>query len=154
MLNRFRRDKPERHDYELDQVLEIASEGRKLAIYDRATGLYAYWYLQLRAEEEIARMRRSQKPLTCLSLWAPTAEASAALAIHLRDHLRPYDIAAYLNNGHYVVLLLETNGSGALKVMTRIAEEVSPEISGSVAIYPDDGATFDVLLESAKARAA
>jgi GGDEF domain-containing protein len=141
------------HDYELNEVLEIAAQGRRLAIYDRATKLYAYWYLQLRGDEEIARAKRYKKTVCVLSIWAETPPLIDALSRELRDGLREHDLAAYLNNGHFVVLLSETDARGALIVIDRIAKKIGAGISASVAAYPDDGQNFDELLESAKSRA-
>lgn len=145
-------DDGDTHDYELEQVLEIAAEGRKLAIYDRATKLYAYWYLQLRGDEEIARAKRYNKSLCILSLWSPEAMIPL-VATHLREGLRDHDLAAYLNNGHFVVLLSETDASGAAVVMDRLEKRAGKEVAGGVAMFPDDGLTFDELLEIAKRRA-
>jgi hypothetical protein len=39
----------------LEKVSAQAEAGRRLAIYDRQTGLLAYWYIRHRFEEEAAR---------------------------------------------------------------------------------------------------
>jgi GGDEF domain-containing protein len=143
----------ERHEYELGDVVEEAALGRKLAIYDRKTQLYAYWYLQLRGEEEIARARRYGRALSLISAWAPTPEATAALAAHLRAGLRRTDLPGYLHNSHFVVLLTETGAEGGAIVLERIITTVGPGLRGAAVAYPDDGQSFDELLECAKARA-
>ena len=148
----FRRHTP-RRDYELSDVMQTAAEGRRLAIYDRATGLYAYWYIQLRGEEEVSRARRSGNSFACISLWAPTPLLIEQLARHLGEHLRTYDIASYLNNGHFFVLLLETGEAGADIVLRRILAATGDGIAGGVVSFPRDGKTFDELLEAAKTRA-
>ncbi len=144
----------DRAKYDIGEVMELAAQGRRMAIYDRGTGLYAYWYVQLRAEEEIARAKRGGRPFACLSLWTSSPERIEALAIHLRTKLRPYDMPAYLNNGHFVVLLLETDKAGTQTVLNRITAAVERDVAAGCASHPDDGGTFDELLAVAKTRAA
>jgi GGDEF domain-containing protein len=153
MLSNSSHEPQDTHDYDLDDVLQAAAAGRRLVIFDRATGLYAYWYLQLRGDEEIARARRYQKQLSIVSLWAPTPDAISQLATHLHDHLRDTDLAGYLNNGHFVVLLTETGPEGASIVLWRALKVFGAGIDAAVVSYPDDGDSFDMLLEAAKARA-
>ncbi|MDP9237708.1 MAG: GGDEF domain-containing protein [Chloroflexota bacterium] len=151
----FQRPKPgdgERHDYDLDEVKEVASQARRLAIYDRPTGLFAYWYLQLRAAEEISRAHRHGKSVVCASIWAPTQLLIDEMCLRLRAGLRDHDLAAYLDNGHFVLLLTDTDDEGADIVLKRLLQGV-PEVGAAAASFPIDGATFDELLERAKARA-
>lgn len=139
--------------YELEEVKEIAAQGRKLAIYDRGTGLYAYWYLQLRADEEILRAARYQKPLSCVSVWATTPDAIARVRDGLKGELlRGNDLAGYLNNGHFVILLPETPEQGADIVLDRLRTALGDQISGARVSFPADGKSFDELLECAKAK--
>ena len=142
------------HDYDLREVQEIANQGRRLAIYDRATGLYAYWYLQLRAAEEISRSHRHQRGVFCASIWAPTPDSIDEMRDRLKAGLRDHDLAAYLNNGHFVALLTETNSPGATIVLARLLAGAESGVTGGLASYPEDGATFEELLEAAKARSA
>lgn len=149
----FQRTPPERHDYDLEEVLETAAMGRRLVIYDRATGLIAFWYLQLRAGEEIARARRYGKSLSLVSAWASTKDAIDALAAYFRDGLRDTDLAGYLNNGHFVLLLPETGTCGAAIVEERVRRAFGDTMQIAAVAYPDDGETFEDLLERAKALA-
>ncbi|HXF50701.1 MAG TPA: hypothetical protein VNM43_03340 [Dehalococcoidia bacterium] len=128
---------------------KLADEGRKLAIYDRVTGLYAYWYLQMRAEEEMSRAGRYQKALSVASFWCSTKDAIERTTETLAGTLRATDLAAYLGNGHFVVLLPETNAEGAAIVVERVRERVGEGISGVAVQYPDDGETLSDLLETA-----
>jgi GGDEF domain-containing protein len=142
------------HDYDLREVQEIANKGRRLAIYDRATGLYAYWYLQLRAAEEISRSQRHHRGVFCISIWTSAAQESVdAMRDRLKSGLRDHDLAAYLNNGHFVALLTETDAAGAHIVLSRLLA-AAEGVTGGLASYPEDGETFEELLESAKARGA
>jgi PleD family two-component response regulator len=136
--------------YVLDEVKQMAEQGRRLAIYDRATGLYAYWYLQLRGDEEASRAERYGKPLSCISLWAADAEAVPEVANILKTSLRDHDLAGYLNNGHFVLLLLETGPEGASVVLARLRRLLGDRATAHAASFPDGGTTFDALLESAK----
>ncbi len=149
LKNLFRRGVPSSHAYALDDVVETAASGRRLAIYDRATGLYAYWYLDLRADEEIKRARRYAKPVCLLSFWAADADMIATFGRYLHARLRDHDLAGYLNNGHFVVILPETSTDGA-EIVFRRALEQFPTVEGAVAAYPDDGSSFDELLATAK----
>ncbi len=143
---------PSTASYELAAVQQMAAEGRKLAIYDRATGLYAYWYLQLRADEEISRAARYDKPLSCVSIWAETPDAIERVRAALKgDLLRDNDLAGYLNNGHFVILLPETAGTGADIVLERVRGRFASEITGARVSFPADGASFEALLERANA---
>ncbi len=146
-------DPDERHEYDLAEVKQVADQARRLAIYDRKTQLFAYWYLQLRATEEISRAQRHDKMVACLSIWAPTEPLTAAMCARLREGLRDHDLAAYLDNGHFVVLLTDTDTSGAELVLKRLLAEFE-EVSAACSWFPPDGITFDALLECAKARAA
>lgn len=142
------------HDYDLREVQEIAAQGRRLAIYDRATGLYAYWYLQLRAAEEISRSHRHHRGVFVLSIWAPTPETIDVMRDRLKTGLRDHDLAAYLNNGHFASLLTETDVRGAGIVLARLLAGLEADVTGGMASYPADGQTFDELLEIAKSRGA
>ena len=138
-------------DYDLAEVQAIAAQGRRLAIYDRATGLYAWWYMELRAEEELARAARFSKPAVLLSLWAARPESIDVVAKHLKAALRAYDLAGYLNNGHFLVLLNETDRDGAGIVLERLRQALGEPIGAGIACFPEDGATFEALLAQAKA---
>ena len=142
------------HDYDLSEVQEIASQGRRLAIYDRATGLYAYWYLQLRATEEVSRSQRHGRSVFCASIWAPTPVSIETMRERLKTGLRDHDLAAYLNNGHFVALLTETDQAGAAIVLKRLLTGADAGVTVGLACFPDDGTTFDDILECAKARGA
>ena len=108
--------------------------------------------LQLRATEEISRSQRHRKGVICMSLWAPTEHDMASLSARLQKGLRDHDLAACLNNGHFVVLLTETDAKGAAIVLERMIKDIK-RLSGGFAAFPADGATFEELLACAKQRA-
>jgi hypothetical protein len=134
------------------QALGRAAEGRRAAIYERGTGLYAYWYLQLRVEEEIVRAERGGGQLACISLHIEGDGRIDALAPGVRDALRLYDMAAGFDDGHVVIVLLDTGDVGVQVVLGRVALALGDVIAG-VARYPDDGRTFEELLEAARSGA-
>ena len=139
--------------YDLAEVQAIAAQGRRLAIYDRATGLYAYWYLELRAEEELARAQRFNKQAVLLSIWATTPDDIERTAAHLKEGLRTYDLAGYLNNGHFLVILNETDREGAQIVLDRVRDTAGDNVGAGLACFPEDGTSFDALLARAKSAA-
>lgn len=153
LFNRQPPDDAERHDYDLAEVQAVAEQARRLAIYDRATQLYAYWYLQLRAGEELSRAQRHGKTVICGSIWAPTPALIDAVCGRLRTGLRDHDLAAYLHNGHFVVLLTDTDSAGSRIVLQRLLAGLEGILAG-LASSTSDGSTFDELLEHAKAVAA
>jgi GGDEF domain-containing protein len=141
----------------IGKIAQQADIGRKLAIYERQTGLFALWYLALRCEEECKRASRYEHALTVL-LIEPARNSSAwdvneELVSWLRSQLRATDLAGYLGNGRYVVLMPETALAHARRVSKRVLREVASSEAG-LACYPDDGATFDELSATAKERLA
>jgi GGDEF domain-containing protein len=139
-------------NYDLAEIQALAQQGRRLAIYDRSTGLYAYWYLELRADEELSRAARFSKQLALMSIWASTPDEIVATTEHLKERLRDYDLAGYLNNGHFVALLTETDAEGARIVLQRLRQALGPSLLAGVALFPEDGSTFETLLDCAKSR--
>ena len=78
---RSRNDEP----IDIESFSTQVEENRKLAIYERETGMYAYWYLELRGEDECNRANRYKWPLTV----AFFEQASGANAWALQGALRP-----------------------------------------------------------------
>jgi len=129
-----------------------AEEHQSIVIYDRATGVYAYWYLLLRSEEELARASRSGRPLSYLFLWADSARHVPLLASGLKRTVRISDLAAYAGHGRFVTLLPDTPGAGARVVLARIRHVTGDVFSSAVASCPEDGATFDELQRAGHSR--
>ena len=138
--------------YDLNDVQRSVEEGRRLAIYDRGTRLYAYWYLALRGQEELERARRYRRQLSMVSIWASDPASIGRVARMLEGGLRPSDLAGYLNNGHFVVLLIETDALGASIVLDRLSRQIGRGVEAAVVSYPHDAETFDALLELAKSK--
>ncbi len=129
--------------------------GRKLVIYERETGLFAYWYIALRCEEECYRAQRYQRPLSIAVVepehtsdtWTVTEQITGAL----EKRLRKADLPGYLGNARFVLVMPETGQDGALDVLRRIGTDVA-EIRWGLAAFPQDGRNFDQLYEIAARR--
>ena len=137
----------------LRKVADQVEVGRRLVIYERETGLLAMWYIALRCDEECYRARRYGHALTLISI-APTPESDAwavqqSVADWLRQHLRKTDLAAYVGDGRYVVMMPETAAPGAQIVLDRLRADVDGVEIG-VASSPDDADNFEQLLAAAR----
>jgi PleD family two-component response regulator len=69
----------------------------------------------------------------------------------LRRQIRRADIAGYLGNGRYVVLMPEVPAAGARVVVTRLHQDIRG-LDAGLSSYPSDGATFNQLYEAASRR--
>ncbi len=141
----------------LEQAVGRADVGRKLVIYERETGLFAHWYIALRCDEECQRATRYQHNFTLITV-EPSPESDAwtvqeAIATWLREHLRTTDLAAYVGNAGYVVLMPETPTAGAEVVAGRLRSGVEGAQVG-VASSPEDAGDFEQLLAAARNRLA
>ena len=83
-------------------------------------------------------------------------EAICRLANILRIHCRAIDTAARYGGDEFAIVLPETNAKDAALVGKRICERLSREaeepllsLSVGIAVYPEDGATTDTLLQGA-----
>jgi hypothetical protein len=138
----------------LGKAIERADSGRKLVIYERESGLFAHWYIALRAEEECDRAARYERPLTLLLVEPrPGSDAWAAkekLARWLSTHLRVSDVAGYYGNARFVVLMPETDVPGMERVIARLREEL-PDIDTAHAVFSPGAVTYEQLYEAAAA---
>lgn len=139
----------------VNKAIEQAASGRRLAIYERETGLFAHWYLTLRGEEECARAARYGRPLA-LVLFEPVDGATAwttkdTLTSWLGRQLRASDVVGYVGNCRFVALMPETTGSAVAQTVARLRDDVAATVV-SAAYYPLDGVTFEQLYECARRR--
>lgn len=136
----------------LQQAQERVAAGRKLVIYERDTGLFAYWFIALRCEEECFRAIRYDRPLSVVVIEpapdADTWDATERITKALQDHLRQADLAGYLGNARFTMVLPETNRAGAQTFLDRMRGFV-PEIQGGISSCPKDGGTFQELYDAA-----
>jgi len=141
----------------ISRLVEQAQQGRKLAIYDRDTGLFAHWYLALRGHEECARAGRYGRGLSLLIIEpsAGTAGEEWAAKSRIREwiqsDLRLTDIAGYLGNGRYAVITPEVCSVATEKLIARLRETVHDADVGAAA-FGADGESFDALWRVALGR--
>jgi GGDEF domain-containing protein len=148
-----------RRHVERDASLQrLRQMGERLAIYDRETGLFAYWYFSLRLNEEIQRSKRYGQEMSVLLLeaesgqWAP--EDEAALLQFMTKEFRDCDLAAHIGNLRFIVLLPSTNEERVKIACERLG--AAPElarVSVGAASFPVDGEDTESLLSAAGASA-
>lgn len=139
----------------LEKVEKQVESGRKLVIFERETGLFAHWYVALRGEEECARAKRYERELMLTIIEPADANNAWALKDELGGwvgrHLRSCDIAGYLGNARYVVLMPDTDPGGAIQAIARLQQDIPGVIIAS-GRFPDDGAGYDDLYAAATSR--
>lgn len=103
--------------------------------------------LNLRAEDEIARARRYQRPLSVLVARADDISEQAILGGLIRRVLRRWDIVGRLTTPLplLVALLPETDLTGAAGARDRLAE-IMPDVQMGYAACPEDGQDWPTLL--------
>ena len=140
---------------QLSKATENAETGRRLAIYERETGLLAHWYVTLRGKEECERAARYRRPIALfVTEIAPEADARATqdqLPRQLTKNFRKVDIIGYLGNGRYVVLMPEADMAGARLAASRFRESLKG-VDVGLAELPTDGTTYDQLYAVASQR--
>ena len=134
-----------------------AEAGRRLVMYDRETGFYAPWFLQMRFDEEVRRSERYESPLTLLSVEVQADDVSYRLTDSLRTWLnasiRSTDLVSHLGGGRYIALLTDTNMDDAASIAARLASSFPGEVAIGLAAYPEDGESFENLHAVAERRA-
>lgn len=143
----FRSGSPVR-DALIEKAIQQVEAGRRLAIYERETGLLAHWYIALRCEEECHRAERYERPLTLIVIEpeasSETWKVQDEIADWLGRKLRPADMAAFLGNGRFVVAMPEIGMADALALLARLHLDVAGAETG-LASYPQDGSDFEAL---------
>lgn len=132
-----------------------AESGRRLAMYDRETGLYAYWYLARRFEEEARRSERYSRPLSVIVVEVRSDEAYRTqdeVRNWLDQSLRSTDLATHLGAGCYLALLTETPLTDAAAIAARLAQSFPQNIAIGLGC-PDDGASLEEVQKVAERRA-
>ena len=132
------------------------------AIKDEGSDWYQGWYFDLRLEEELARAKRYNLPLSLLRIYL------IGPAVKERDHnllnellsdvvsrkLRRMDIPAFLEGNEYAVALPHTNQQQAEVVAKRLTKAFAPySVAAGVASFPQDGLQPEQLLVEAGQRA-
>ena len=129
------------------RATELAQSGRHLALFDRDTGLYAFWYLQRRCVEEAERATRYERPLSAFVLDALIADQDKITSWLIKS-LRSCDVASHLEEGRYFLLLPETSWMDAVRLGERITEYF-PRVKIGIAEYPRDGIDYATLSRAA-----
>jgi diguanylate cyclase (GGDEF)-like protein len=141
------------------------------AITDGLTGLYNHRYLHERLEEELVRAQRRESTLSLLFCDCDQFKrynddhghkagdaALARIARIVEACGRRIDLAARYGGEEFVLVLIDTDISGALTVAERIRAEVEASsalggrplsVSIGVATCPDDASARDELLDKA-----
>jgi GGDEF domain-containing protein len=132
-----------RNNAKLELARELAQSGRHLAMFDRDTGLYAFWYLQRRFVEEAERATRYERPLSALVLEVRVRQQDE-MTLWLVKNLRSCDIASHLGEGRYFLLLPETRADDAERLSHRIMTQF-PTVRTGAATYVEDGVDYETL---------
>jgi GGDEF domain-containing protein len=140
----------------LDKAGREAETGRRLAMFDRETGLYAHWYLARRFEEEAQRSKRYSRPLSVVAIEVRGGDAYRVqdeLRNWLDQGLRTTDLASHLGGGRYLALLTETVLEDASAIAARIAERFPEDVEIGLGCFPEDGSTLEDVQRAAERRA-
>jgi len=141
------------------------------AITDGLTGLYNHRYLHERLDEELRRADQRQERVSLLFCdcdhfkayndacgHKAGDEALARIARVIEAAGRRIDLAARYGGEEFVLVLIDTDGAGALAVAERLRREVERvgatdghplTVSVGVATYPEDAVAKDELLDKA-----
>ena len=144
------------HDSLIEKAALEAESGRRLAMFDRQTGLFAYWYLQRRFEEEAHRAERYSTPLTVMLIEVKTDEGFRTrdeVTAWLQHELRSTDLASHLGDGRYLAVLTETGHEVASSIAARAIERFPDMLAIGVGSWPEDGASLRELQKTTQLRA-
>ncbi len=116
-------------------------------------GLPTYWYLARRCEDECYRAERYGRSLTLLVVElvgeSDALQVEGQLRNWLRSHVRLSDIAGYLGDGCYAVLLPETDRDAASGLETRL-RWAFPRVKAGISVHPEDGRNLEDLIRAAR----
>ena len=146
---------PEGYAQLLGKVTDQAASGRRLVIYERETGLLAYWYMVMRGDEECQRARRYEEGFT-LAIIEPSPSANAQLIVAavtewINHNIRAADSAGYAGNGRHIIIMPCTEPAEAGLVLGRLMEAV-PGVQCATSTFGVDATSFGELYETAVGR--
>ncbi len=115
-----------------------------------AGGLATPSYMSERGKEECYRAHRYRRPLALLvvGLAEPDPPTELRLQAWLRSETRLSDLAAHLGGATYGLLLPESDGKAAAGLGSRI-QVAFPLIKTGISAFPEDGNTWEELLDAA-----
>ncbi len=126
--------------------------GRNRVFYRREAGLVTPWYIAQRCEEECYRAERYERPFRLLVIEPATKSSQAAAkerAVNvLQEEVRRSDVASYLGNARFAILLPETTHAEAALLLARLQSRLQFARS-AVTEFPEDGRNFTELLLTA-----
>lgn len=158
----------------IDNVL-LHQESQRLSITDGLTGLWNYRYFQMTFDKEIERASRFGRPLSLLILDLDKFKAVndtyghqrgdsvlIELATRIKGAIREVDTLARYGGEEFVLILPETDTSGAEQAADKLCELVRQRrfgntneetlrltVSIGVAVFPEHGSTPGLLVRAA-----
>jgi GGDEF domain-containing protein len=148
----FNRARRSARKHLIDRATTEATNGRRLAMYDRGTGLYAPWYMEHRFEEEILRCKRYNLRMSAMIVEGPPAlmtQLGDPMADWIRRNIRGCDFAGNLADGRYFLLLPEADTDGADQLRVRL-QAGFPGCRIGTAAFPEDGKSYAELRDTAE----
>ena len=160
----------------LRHVRHETQEGVEAAFTDTVTGVYNHRYLEMRLKEEVRRATRGKSPLAAIYfdfdrfkilnafLGREVGDAVLREALQAaRQTCRTDDVVARVGDDEFVMVLPQTDTSGALAAASRLKDKLQalgftrgyPDdidlltLSFGVASYPADARTEDDLIRAA-----
>ena len=129
----------------------------KLVHRDPGTGLRTETYLRSRVHEEIERSIRYPAAATLITVCAPQSKIDVLPAVgqRLSEELRGSDHVFSLSQSGLAILLVETPGDAAQRVLERISSDLEQLIGGygyTVTSFPRDTNLPDEFLNLAMER--
>jgi diguanylate cyclase (GGDEF)-like protein len=129
---------------------------------DPVTGVYSASMFKRRFAEEASRSTRLRQGLSLLLFKADQPDKmdqqqTLDLASRLKDLVRKMDVVGRLDQNLFAVVLPDTVSAVALTIANRlhgqnddVETNLNVAVSCGIALYPNNGASFDTLLQSAK----
>ena len=131
-------------------------QGKRLAIYDHETGLFAEWYLAMRLDEECGRAGRYSQELSVILIAVEPSEDrmtdEARVLEAIRVKLRAVDLAGCLGTARYLLVLPHTDSAGAEVLLGRLRELAT--FDAAIAQFPADGNSATELYAATEGRLA
>ena len=141
------------HPRRLERQVE---QGKRLAIYDHETGLFAEWYLAMRLDEECGRAGRYSQELSVILIAVEPSEDrmtdEARVLEAIRVKLRAVDLAGCLGTARYLLVLPHTDSAGAEVLLGRLRELAT--FDAAIAQFPADGNSATELYAATEGRLA